>query len=806
MPRWLKVILYVIGSLILLFIIAIVGASIYISYNKAKVLKMVNEQLDKSVDGTLVIGDMKPNFFKGFPDVSLGLANVTVRDKKYDQHKHTLLDAKNLDVSINTMALFRGTIDVNHITISNAAIDLFTDSTGYSNTAVFKKDNKQVKDNPSESSSATQLKKFTLRDVSFTVDNQQANKLFKFDVNGLNGNMAYPDTGWRASFHLDVMAKSMAFNTKRGSFIKNKKLDGDFVAGYNEDNGRISIQAKPLNIGGDGFNVNAVFNTSKKPSEFSIHLANDKLLWRHASALLAKNITQVLNQYDLKNPIAVTANISGSFGGGEPLLYVTAKTNGNLLTTPGVEITDCNFSAFFSNHFEKGREAGDENSVIQFTNLSGQYNHLPFKSDTVSIVNLAKPVATGNFKSSFPSADINYFFDDNVAKFANGWVDMNLRYRANVIDYKFNKPFVQGAINFRNTDINYFPRNLLLKKTSMSLNFVKEDLIIKNVHLQSGKSIVDMEGRINNFLNLYYTSPEKALLTWQIRSPQLYLNEFLGFLGAAKGAPPKRAPSKQSSNVIDQLATVLELGQAQVHMQVDRLSYKKFLATQTRADLLTTPDGIIIKNAGLKTSGGTMSMSGKLTQGKVNKFALNTTISHVNTREFFAAFNNFGMTDFTSDNFRGILSAKTNITGLVTDAAALVPKSIYGTLDLNLQDVALIDFKPITGIGKFAFPFRDVKHITIPVLDAHFNVQGDKVIVKPMQLNSSVLNMDLEGVYGFDRGTDIAVDIPLRNPKNDSEIADPVEREKKRMKGIVLHIRAHEEEGKLKFGWNKNHK
>jgi uncharacterized protein involved in outer membrane biogenesis len=213
MPKWLKTSLKILAGLVLLLVLLLIGATLYITFNKAKVLKMVNEQLDKSVDGTLIIGDMKPNFFKGFPDISLSLKNVLVRDKNFDRHKHTLLNAKDFDISLNTVALLKGTIDINHIAINNAAIDLFTDSTGYSNTSVFKKDNKKIKDNKSESSSSTQLKKFTLSNVNFTIDNRKAHKLFNFAVNDLKGHMSYPDTGWRADFHLNVLAKSMAFNS-----------------------------------------------------------------------------------------------------------------------------------------------------------------------------------------------------------------------------------------------------------------------------------------------------------------------------------------------------------------------------------------------------------------------------------------------------------------------------------------------------------------------------------------------------------------------------------------------------------------
>lgn len=809
MPKWLKTSLKIIAGFVILVLLLLVGATLYITFNKTKVLKMVNEQLDKSVDGTLVIGDMKPNFFRGFPDVSLTLQNVVIRDKQFDRHKHTLLNAKDFNVSINTMALLRGAIDINHIDIRNAAIDLFTDSTGYSNTAVFKKDNKKVKDNPSESSSSTQLQRFSLSDVTFTVDDRKANKLFNFVVNNISGKMKYPDSGWRADFHLDVLAKSMAFNSKRGSFIKSQKLEGDFVAGYNEKSGKVNVSVQPLNIGDSPFKINAVFATADKPSPtFTINIVADQILWRRASALLAPNITEVLNRFNISKPMDVTCNLNGSFGGtdGGPKIYVTAKVKDSKITIPGGELDSCSFNGIFTNNYVKDKGFGDDNSAIKLIGLKGTYNHLPFTIDTGSIVNLIKPIATGNFKSNFPAADLNWFLEDNVAKFANGSADMNLRYTADIIDYKINKPIVKGSINLRNTDIYYWPRNLKLKNNSISLNFVGDDLVLSNIRLQSGRSIVMMQGRVNNFLNLYYNAPEKILLTWQIRSPQLYLGEFLGFLGERKSAPAAKSRAN-SGNVVDQLSNVLERGKAEMHMQIGKVYYKKFLATDARADLLTTENGIIIQNIGVKHAGGFLKMSGKMMQGKaLNNFAVNTVVSHVNMREFFYAFNNFGLQDFTYENLKGFLSAKTQITGGITDAGNLVPHSINGNLDLSLRDAALLNFKPLISVGKFAFPFRNLKNISIPKLDGHFLVNGDMITIKPLQVSSSVLNVDVAGVYGLTKGTDIALDIPLRNPGKDSLITDKEELAKKRFKGIVLHIRAHEENGKMKIGWNKNHK
>src|SRR3954469_25942815 len=102
MPKWLKTSFKILAALVLLLLLLLVGATLYITFNKAKVLKMVNQQLDKSVDGTLIIGDMKPNFFKDLPDISLSLKNVLVRDRNFEYHKHTLLNAKDFGISLNT--------------------------------------------------------------------------------------------------------------------------------------------------------------------------------------------------------------------------------------------------------------------------------------------------------------------------------------------------------------------------------------------------------------------------------------------------------------------------------------------------------------------------------------------------------------------------------------------------------------------------------------------------------------------------------------------------------------------------------
>jgi hypothetical protein len=163
------------------------------------------------------------------------------------------------------------------------------------------------------------------------------------------------------------------------------------------------------------------------------------------------------------------------------------------------------------------------------------------------------------------------------------------------------------------------------------------------------------------------------------------------------------------------------------------------------------------------------------------------------------------MKTLTSKNIRGFLSSKTNISGVISDKGNLLPNSLYGTIVFDLKKGALLSFEPVKSVGKFAFPFRDLDNITFTNLNGKFDVRGQRITINPMQINSSLLNMDIAGIYSISTGTNITLDVPLRNPKKDADITDKNEKRERRMKGIVLHLLATDgEDGKIKIKLNRN--
>lgn len=806
MPRWSKIMLKILGGLVALVLIIFTAIGLYVNANKKTLLETITKQLNKNLNGTLTIGNMEPTFFKGFPGVSISLKNVVMKDSLWKTHQHTLLEAKDFDVSVNTMALLTGTIEIKKIGISNAKIYLFTDSNGYSNTAIFRKKDKKKKPQTEEESSDARLKKFSLKQVSFVVDNKKGHKLFQFDVEMLSGDLDYSFSGWEAKLKLKTMARSLAFNTRRGSFIKDKMLEGPFKINYNEDTGIIDVAENQLNIGKDPFLIFAKFDTSKENTDFSINIKAPGILWRDAAALLAPNISSKLNMFDLKAPIDVTCKLVGNMGpGGDPSINVTALVKDNVLTTPGAVVDSCNFKGVFTNNYLNGKGFTDENSAIKLYQFKGSYSEMPFSIDTVFIHNLDKPIATGVFKSKFEISKLNKAIGEETLHFTKGTANVKLAYKADIVDFKLSKPIVTGLVDISNADVSYVPRNLNFKNTAISLNFTSTDLFIKNIRLQSGKSIITMDGTVRNFLNLYYNAPEKILLNWQINSRELHLGEFFGFLGSRKPAKKTRRHAKHSTFSQD-MNDLFEKSMVDMHLRVAKVYYNKFVATDATADLFLSDAGIGLKNVSVKHGGGSVKVDGKISQkGNLNHFSINTTLSNVDIRNFFYSFDNFGMKSLTSKNLKGFLYSKAKIGGTITDQGRLVTNSLKGKVVFDVKKGALLSFDPIKNVGKFAFPFRDLDNITFENLNGNFDIRGQRITINPMQINSSILNMDVSGIYSMSTGTNIALDVPLRNPKKDEDLTDKDEIQARRMNGIVLHLLATDgEDGKIKIKLNRN--
>jgi hypothetical protein len=293
------------------------------------------------------------------------------------------------------------------------------------------------------------------------------------------------------------------------------------------------------------------------------------------------------------------------------------------------------------------------------------------------------------------------------------------------------------------------------------------------------------------------------VVNWDIYCPNIDLKQFLGVLASSqksKATPKKATMSHQLRNAIEKCVV-------DINIKADKINYNKLTATNTKAEIQMIDSRLIIKNGSLQTSGGSITFS-TIVQPNGNNFnfSSNAQVNRVDIASFLRSFNNFGIQSFSPNNIKGKLSSKANVSGLINSKGELITNSMHGKLDFNVNQGALLNFEPIVKVGKFAFPFRDVKNITFSDLSGNLNMRGEQIDVNNLTISSSVLNFDVNGIYSFGRGTNLALTIPLRNSKNDIKLATKAERDAVRTRGIVLHLIALDDDGKMKIKWGKKDK
>ena len=784
------------------FVIIASGAlSFYFNRNKTEIIAKINTKINENINGKFHIGDFQYKFLTGFPNFTLALKDVELKDNQWNTHKHTLLKANEIEVRLNVWSLLQKEINIHKILINDAQIYVYKAENGYSNANIFKPKKKKTPETTSES--GTTIDQVDLNDVHFVLDNRIGHKLFDFDIASLKSKVKYDDEDWQTNVFLKTNIKSLAFNTRHGSFAKQKILQGTFAVSYSAEKEKIDVKTENLTIGKDAFDIVAFFNLAKGSALFGINISTT-ILWQNASNVLSANISSKLNRFDLKKEIDVNCDIKGDFNAeGDPRIVVQAEVKNNELSIPDGLITDCGFKGIFTNNFKPAAGFSDANSAIILTRFSGKYKNVPLTIPQLSINNLEKPLATGIVNSDFDIQNLNEENTEKWINFTEGHASANLRFQFDIVDLYITKPRFIGNVNVQNASFHFIPKNVHAEKINVQLEFTQEALLIKKIAYKHQKNTIFIEGRIDNFLNLYYDAPEKMVVNWDIYCPSLDIRQFLGVLASSQ---KKKVTSKKPS-MSHQLRTAIEKCIVDISIKADKITYNKLTATNTKARIQMIDSRLLIKNGSLQTCRGSINFSTTVSpNGKNFNFASNAQVNQVDITSFLKSFSNFAIKSFTPNNIRGKLTSNANVTGLINSNGELIPNSAHGNLVFNISQGALRNFEPIMKIGKFAFPFRDVENITFSDLSGNFKIRGEQVDVNKLTISSSVLNLDAQGVYSFGRGTNLALTVPLRNSKDDAKLATKAERDAVRQRGIVLHLLAVDDAGKMKIKWGKKDK
>ena len=788
--------------LLLLIYLGLIG---YALLNKATLLEKAKTALQDRIGGDVHIGKLDLSFFRHFPNITVRLSDVYLRDSAWSQHHHDLLKVADAYVSCNLFkSLFTGRVQIGRMDLEHGQVYFYTDSTGYSNTYMLKS-----KKPPREGDKTANPPDIGLTDIRWVNEKQDKHKIFDLDIRQLFCHIGQDNRMLKLNISTrGILVNSFAFNTDKGSFIKGKKLSGNFLIDYNTASKIIQFNGAQVAIDDHPFVFSGRFFPSVNPDPFFIRIETGKILFRQATALLTPNLQQKLDVYDIDKPVSIQAQLdAGSADDNTPQIQVRVNLDGGSVLTPTGRFTGVSFKGSFINDAQRGQKRGDENSVLRFLSFSGQLLGLPLRADTITITNLKFPRLTCDLHSRFALVRLNDISGSQTLQFTGGTASMDLHYKGPLSENDTAGTVVNGRMDLDSAALVYLPYSFKLSNGKGRLIFKDQDLLIEQFSIRTGSSSVMVKGIAKNLVALLDRNSENVGVDLNLTTPHLDLEDLTALVGRSKTGPAARSNTTLFGESFSRIDQLLKEGVIHVGIEAGDLKYRKFTGAHAKADLVFDDHEIKVNRLTAEQGGGAIDLKARLSRkgsDDINALSLETHLSRVDLPKLFNAFNDFGQDAITGKNLKGRLSADIRLEGALTGKAKMVANSLKGTVDFTIEGGQLVDFEPMEKIKSNVLKKKDMSEIRFADLENHFELDSTTLTFQRMEIRSTAFVLYAEGVYDLKKGPDMSLQVPLSNlSKNQNNNIPPDSRGNDSKAGLSVRLRARRgDDGKLKITWD----
>jgi hypothetical protein len=799
MNRWLKYGLVAFGTALTLLLLLFAGVGFYINTNKTELINKFKKEVETKYHTQVTIDNLSLSLFKNFPSLSLLIENVDAKGPMYQIHKHKFFSASKIYLRLNMLSLLTGKLSIGKTLITNGNVYIYTDSSGVNNLSVLKsgveKDKKAKK--PLALPSNVEFQNFDI-----TIEDKRKEKLFSFLLNNFEAKTNVKGDTSFININKSILVKSLGFNLATGAFLINHVLEGDYQVALNTKTNDLSFSNIRMNISKQpcDFTGKFVFGDS---GHFNLDIKTNQINYKFAQTLVTQHIAKALKNVAMNKPVDVHTTLEGSLNGGDPLVIARFNLKETELATPLVTLNKASFSGFFSNEIVKGLPRKDPNSTIRINKLSANWEGIPIKSDSIEVLNLSKPSVNGTFESIFQLSAFNKIINSDKIIFSDGEGKLKLSYSGPLKNINNENALIDIAFLLKKGNITYNPLKIVITECVSDMSIKNASLSINRLSAKSANgSTININGVAKNTFALLGGNPGKTDININIYSPYLNLAGITSKVQRNKSTVKKKSTNSLNKTMY-QFDNILEKEKITVNIKADKIINNNLQANNFIAAIDLQEGAYNIKNVQFNIAGGSLRLTSSIQETGTNKHHLKSAvdINNIDAKKLFYAFDNFGIEGIGYKNLTGQLSAKGALSTQINGAGVLDKKTLNGSLRFSLKNGSLINYAPIMKIQDIIFKKRDFADIHFVEIKNNLTVKDGLVTVPRMQIESTVFNLFIEGVYGFAGNTDLRIQVPLKNLKK----VDPADMSKKANNkergGASVYLRAKSgSDGKVGIG------
>ncbi len=782
------------------FLLLLAALSIYVTTNNEFLKRKLSEAINKRTSGETQVGEISTGFTETFPFLSVKISDLTIRDSAYARHKIDLLKAEKAFVRISIFRLLFN-VKPDRVILENGRINIFKDTTGFDNTYVFKTADKEKKESDKPDASKypdVQFKNMVL-DYKYPDRDKDHNLLAR----NLLVKLEHDKGILNIKAEIDFFVNQIAFNTKKGGYLKKSSFKSNLELVYNTQLKQLSFNKQTIYFNDLPYVFTGMFSLVQGSPDYTLSIRSNKASYDEITRILPEKVSEKLAMYKVKGDFIADATIKGRTSYKfKPLVAINFKLDNGSVVTKDFTLDKSQFTGRYYNQVERGKIRDDLNSSISFYNVKGKMENIDLKADSMVILNLKKPVLKTHIYTDLALKDLNSLSGSSTMKFTTGRAVVDVQYVGPMTKGDTVSTTMNGSITIKDGGMTYIPRQFVMNNTNGKILMKDNHLIVDQLKLNTGKTSLVMNGRAENFLSLLNVSPDQLLLKWNISSPHLYLDDYKGFI-AKRSSQKKSNPKAMFGETADKIDKMFMNGTVRLTIQAKELEYNKFQAENMNADISLLNHEARINNVSMNHAKGKLDIKGTLKEGnELNELDFQSNLTNINLPIIFNAFSDFGQDALTSKNIAGNITAEVRLKTAITNDAKILRNRNSGTIDFIIEDFELNNFEPIQKISQKVFKKQDFSQIKFADLKNRLVVDGSAFKMERMEIRSTAITMFVRGVYDVQNGTDMRIVLPVKNllgSNADTDLTD----EGKSKRGVSIRLRAKTgDDGKLQVGWD----
>jgi hypothetical protein len=782
----------VIAGIYLLFMI---GLSIYISSSKERLLTFLSERMKETIIGELKIDKADITVWQTFPKIGIKLTNVTISDSFYHR---PFLNAKQIIGKVGLLDVLGMKVKVSSIEINDAVIHTFTEKNGYTNSYVLKPQNKPKR----KGKKPVVISNLELNNVIAISENAIKQKRFEIRIREADADINLNAGKYFIDLDEDIFVRGLGFNLPKGYWLENQRIQAEWKLQFDTAGSILSFNDTKVKIQEQPFIMKGAFYMNAPATHFRIEASTKNISYANAMALLKPTTSAKIKKINFSKGLNVKLVLDGPLAYKTiPLVKVDFSTADNNLTTPVINFNNCSFTGNFINQVNSALPRTDDNSRVTINSFVSKWGDIELKAQHIAVTNLLHPILQFEFYSQCTLPQLDEQLSSSTLRFINGNAKLYLAYNGALIADASLLDQLNAKIRINNGKIVYIPRNLTFSECNGNISLTGNNLLVDSFqcNLNTNHFIVNITGK--NLNRISSKEPGKADINCNVYSPAIDLADFKVLFSQKNKvvAKTQKGGLAKTANSID---NAVESGNLFFNMRAGKITLQNFQATNVTANILFQEDDWQIQKAFLQHADGTFNLTAKVHQvsDALHQLSAQMNLQHINVKKLFYGFNNFSQTTLTSGNINGTMDSKTNITGNINSSGKLVLSTLNGQMYFSLKNAALINFEPFLNMQKYVFKKRDLKNVQFAELKDTFDIRNGDIYIHRMPIQSSALTMYIEGLYSFGDRTDISIQVPLTTLVNKPDNYKKVSKAKNDRPGPSIYLRAKDKNGQVKIG------